>query len=76
MGNSKWKHLFTEEEWKWAHKTSQSIHDPKEKREFWENLIEVKQSQSTEESPMSEKEKMARKYCGPILEMLRRGKRE
>lgn len=64
--NNKWKHLFTDEEWQWAHRTSREISDPKEKKEFWENLLEVKQA---DHAAKVKPDSIAKRYCKEILRL-------
>lgn len=75
MSNNKWKHLFTDEEWQWAHRTSKAIHDHEEKKEFWANMIEVKtadKNQPVHES-RTDKQRIADQYCAMILPVLKAG---
>jgi len=77
MSNAKYRELFTDEEWTWMHNTSKAIHDPKEKKEFWENAINAKNELRkipNQEENTSPAAKVAKRYAGEILEMLKRGK--
>ncbi len=71
--NDKWRHLFTSDEWSSAMRTSKAIHDSKEKREFWENLLDAKQAQVKQALPLTEKERIAKQYCAMILPVLKAG---
>lgn len=72
--NQKWRNLFTDEEWQWAHRTSKAIHDPEEKKEFWANMIEVKQADKNQPvHSKTDKQRIADKYCQIILPVLKAG---
>lgn len=79
----KWKHLFKDDdEWEFFLKLGLALHDPREKRDFFDAVIQGKQRDPNFEitgyvpKPLSDKAALARKYVGPILETLRRGKKE
>lgn len=78
---------FSEEEYVFALKLAASIHaDPEQQKSFWEVLISKKKDNPhyslftdfPKEPPqeLSDKAKLARKYCGETLLMLRGGKNE
>ncbi len=71
--NDKWRHLFSQEEWAWAMRTSKAIHDPEEKKEFWANMIEVKQADKNQpvHEPKTAKQRIADQYCAMILPVLK-----
>lgn len=81
-----WSELFGNE-WEYIKRLGASISDPDEKKVFWENVKQRKledpnfsiyslfpKTEEKQEEPMSEKGAMAKRYCGEILEVLRRGK--
>ena len=70
--NDKWRHLFSQEEWNWAQRTSKAIHDPQEKKEFWANMIEVKQANQPV-GPKTDKQRIADQFCSMILPVLKAG---
>lgn len=81
--SNKHRELFTTDEYNWFLKLGQAMSDPEQKRVFFESVIEKKEADSSynlftdfpkQEEPMSEKGAMAKRYCGEILEVLRRGR--
>jgi hypothetical protein len=72
---------FKESEYAFAHKLSSSLgYDPEQQRAFWQTLLEKKELDRyyslftdfpREDDPTTPKGAMAKKYCGPILDLLR-----
>lgn len=81
-----WAKVFGAEEWAFICRLGSAMnHDPEAKANFWETvkakkLADVGYSIFSDypkeivEKPVSEKAKIAMKYCAPIIEMLRKGK--
>lgn len=86
---SKWRELFeSAEELNWFLKLGGAMPNAEEKKTFFDTVIQKKQEnphyslfsdfpkEPESEEGISEKAKMARRYCSQILETLRRGKNE
>lgn len=87
----RWAELFGTEEWSWIVKLGSSFTDPEQKKAFWDTAKDKKLadpnysiftdfpkefSPKPEDEPgISDKARMARRYCGEILEVLKHGKR-
>ena len=76
--SNKYRHLFSENEWSHFLKLGAALHDPTEKREFFQAVVEGKQKDPNYEIsgyvPKRKSEGM--KICGEILEMLKGHKKE
>lgn len=73
----KWKELFGSE-FDYIKRLGAAISDPHDKREFWENVKAKKEANSSysiyDDFPKAEvsRKRIAQKYCGEILEMLKK----
>ena len=83
-----WQSVFGKEEWEFIKRLAGSMHDPDEKKAFWETLRTKKEADPSysiftdfgrvdtvaeEKKTLTEKQAMAVRYCTAILETLRRG---
>lgn len=74
---NKYRHLFSADEWEHFLKLGAALHDPKEKKEFFEAVVEGKQrDRNYEITGYVPKKKVGERVCKEVLEMLRHGKRK
>lgn len=75
------KEAYGSEEWEFIVKLGQSMHDPEQRSAFKEMIMQKKQLDPSysiysdfpkAEQNQSEKERIAKLYCGPILELLKK----
>ena len=84
----RWSETFGKEAWEWIVKLGNSFSDPEQKKDFWETVKNKKLADASydvfadfprdpvvDDSGDSPKAKLAKKYCGEILEVLKHGKR-
>lgn len=77
---SDWAKIFGAEEWAYIQKLGSAIHDPADKREWWENVKRLKMENPAfsiyelfpkEAKPKNDAQELADRYCKPIIERLK-----